>query len=228
MQSNIMLDIPAGVSAAGCLQKQSTATSFGHHPVARKPSSIFHCARAEGSSWIVFHWQCLKQTTEHRKNHRSGSDLALWKGDARSHQPAWLPWLQERLIATWGWLKNINLQKCMDTCTHCQIWQVAWFHLFWAKARLLAPTPIVLIFLGYEWVTGCWRLGFFNNGCHHESHPVPKILWLFWGCLTWMGDEYDASHSFIMFYNIIIDDNKYFIILFSPSYLGRHVNCIDL
>ena len=108
MQSNIMLDIPAGVSAAGCLQKQSTATSFGHHPVARKPSSIFHCARAEGSSWIVFHWQCLKQTTEHRKNHRSGSDLALWKGDARSHQPAWLPWLQERLIATWGWLKNIS------------------------------------------------------------------------------------------------------------------------
>ena len=87
MQSNIMLDIPAGVSAAGCLQKQSTATSFGHHPVARKPSSIFHCARAEGSSWIVFHWQCLKQTTENRKNHRSGSDLALWKRDAtRSHQ----------------------------------------------------------------------------------------------------------------------------------------------
>ena len=198
MQSNIMLDIPAGSPP----QAASKSKALPHHldiiQLLENQVQFFHCARAEGSSWIVFHWQCLKQTTEDRKNHRSGSDLALWKRDAtRSHQPAWLPWLQERLIATWGWLKNINLQKCMDTCTHCQIW-VAWFHLFWAKARLLAPTAIVLIFLGYGWVTSCWRLVFFNNGCHHESHPVPKILWLFWGCLTWMGDEYDASHSFII------------------------------
>jgi hypothetical protein len=41
--------------------------------------------------------------------------------------------------------------------------------------------------LGYGWVTSCWRRVFFNNGCHHESHPIPKMcgysggVWHEWG-----------------------------------------------
>lgn len=196
MQSNIMLDIPAGSAP----QAASKSKALPHHldiiQLLENQVQFFTVRELRdrvGSCFIDSAWN--KQLNIEKTI--AAGPIWLSESGMPPEVTSVAAWLQERLIATWGWLKNINLQKCMDTCTHCQIW-VAWFHLFWAKARLLAPTPIVLIFLGYGWVTSCWRRVFFNNGCHHESHPIPKILWLFWGCLTWMGDEYDASHSFII------------------------------
>ena len=112
MQSNIMLDIPAGSAP----QAASKSKALPHHldiiQLLENQVQFFTVRELRdrvGSCFIDTVWK------NNWKNHRSGSDLALWKRDAtRSHQPEWLPWLQERLIATWGWLKNINPQKCMD------------------------------------------------------------------------------------------------------------------
>ena len=196
MQSNIMLDIPAGSPP----QAASKSKALPHHldiiQLLENQVQFFTVRELRdrvGSCFIDSAWN---------KQLKIGKTIAagpIWLSESG------MPPEVTSVAAMASRKANSNMrvaQKYQSPKMHGHM------HTLPNLGRLVPPflsqSPIACTNANSFNFFGLWmgdqllEARFFQQWLSSWIPSHPEDVWLFWGCLTWMGDEYDASHSFII------------------------------